>query len=218
MNFRCNREADPSAAAIANAAPKVIPQRVAWLIFAGFFLFLGSSSLFAGEPTDLLRVAAEKGIQILHDPSLKSKKEERIARLREIAYSLFDFTEMARRSLGPHWRRLTPEEQREFTSAFRDFLEKTYADKIDSYRSERAVFTREVMDRDFVEVYSKLINDKGDEFSVAYKLHRKEENWKIYDVVFENLSVVNNYRSQFQRILAKSSFAELMQMIRKKAD
>lgn len=193
------------------------PRVAAWLTLAGLS-FLGSfSPLSAGEPTDQIRQAADKGIRILADPSLKSeeKRKERIDRLREIANTLFDFTEMAKRSLGPHWHRLTPAEQKEFTNVFREFLEKVYAGKIDYYNGEEAIFTREVVDKNYAEVYSKLVNQKGDGYSVNYKLYRADGDWKVYDVVFENISVINNYRSQFHRIMTRSSFQELIQMIKK---
>jgi phospholipid transport system substrate-binding protein len=172
----------------------------------------------AGEPLEVVKTAAEKAIQILKDPALqgKDKKKERIDRLREVANPIFDYEEMAKRALGPHWRRRSPAEQEEFVKLFRDFLEKSYSDKVDLYDGQRVVFGRETIDQDFAQIESTFINSKREEFAVHYKLRRADGNWKIYDAVFENISIVNNYRSQFDRVIAKSSFDELKRLLKEK--
>jgi phospholipid transport system substrate-binding protein len=173
----------------------------------------------AGEPLEVVKAAAEKAIQILKDPALqgKDKKKERIDRLREVANPIFDYQEMAKRTLGPHWRRRSPAEQEEFVKLFRDFLERSYSDKVDLYEGQRVVFGRETVDQDFAQIESTFISAKGEEFAVHYKLRRADNSWKIYDAVIENISIVNNYRSQFDRVIAKSSFEELKRLLREKA-
>jgi phospholipid transport system substrate-binding protein len=173
----------------------------------------------AGEPLELLKVAANKAILVLKDPTLKSneKKKERIEKLKAIANPIFDFEEMAKRTLGPHWRRRTPAEQQEFVKLFRDFLERVYADRIDLYSGEKVMFGRETVENDFAQVESTLVNPKGEEVSVVYRLRRSDGKWKIYDAVVENISVVNNYRSQFDRVISKSSFDELKKILREKS-
>ena len=173
----------------------------------------------AGEPLEVVKTAAEKAIQILKDPALqgKDKKKERIDRLREVANPIFDYEEMAKRALGPHWRRRSPAEQEEFVKLFRDFLEKSYSDKVDLYDGQRVVFGRETIDQDFAQIESTFISAKGEEFAFHYKLRRADGKWKIYDAVIENISIVNNYRSQFDRVIAKSSFEELKRLLREKA-
>jgi phospholipid transport system substrate-binding protein len=147
----------------------------------------------------------------------KDKKKERIDRLREVANPIFDYQEMAKRTLGPHWRRRSPAEQEEFVKLFRDFLERSYSDKVDLYEGQRVVFGRETVDQDFAQIESTFISAKGEEFAVHYKLRRADNSWKIYDAVIENISIVNNYRSQFDRVIAKSSFEELKRLLREKA-
>ena len=181
-------------------------------------LLLATSFLWAGEPTERIRASVDTGLQVVNDPRLQSadRKKERNDRLREVVYSLFDFHEMAKRSLGSYWRKLTPQQQQEFVPAFRDFLEKIYADRVDLYNGEKAIFLKEVVDQDYAEVYSKIVNKKGTEIAVIYKMRRADGGWKVYDVAVENISLVNNYRAQFSRLMANSSFEELMKKMKEK--
>lgn len=178
----------------------------------------GGRFALAGEPLDLVKSAGERVIAILKDPKLKApdKQKERIERLREVINPIFDYEEMARRTMGAHWRRRTPSEQQEFLKLFRSFLETVYSQKVDLYEGERAVFGRETIDQDYAEVESKLTNVKGEETPVVYRLKRTDGKWKVYDAVVENISIVNNYRSQFDRVLTKSSFEELKKLLRDK--
>jgi len=189
----------------------------------GFFvasLVLGSTGwAFAGEPLDLVRTSVDKAIRILKNPELQSpeNKNERIDRLREVLNPIFDYDEMAKRALGVHWRRRTPAEQEAFVKVFRDFLERIYSDKIDLYGGEKALFGREIIDGDFARVDSTLIKPKGEEIAVVYKLRRVNGKWKVYDAVVENISIVNNYRSQFDRVISSSSYEELVKRLQEKA-
>ena len=172
----------------------------------------------AGDPTERIRFVVEQGIEILNDPKLQSKngKEVYLDRLREVVFPLFDFPEMAKRSLGFHWRRLSPEERQEFVTLFTNLLERSYAGKIDLYDGETVVFTGEVVEDNYARVDSKLVSKKGEEFSVDYKLLRTNGDWRIYDVVVEHISLVNNYRSQFNRVIANSSYKNLIKKINRK--
>ena len=117
---------------------------------------------------------------------------------------------MAQRSLGAHWQRRTPEEQTEFIKVFSDLLEQTYVDKIESYNNEKFIYMNERIDGRYAEVGSKMRTAKGEEFTINYKLHRVGEDWRVYDLVIENVSLMNNYRSQFNRILTSSTYDELV--------
>jgi phospholipid transport system substrate-binding protein len=179
---------------------------------------LSGTPALSGEPLELVKSSGEKVIAILKDPKLKApdKKQERVERLKEIINPIFDYDEMARRTLGAHWRRRTPAEQQEFLRLFHAFLEKVYSEKLDLYAGEGAVFGRETIDQDYAEVESKVTNGKGEESPVLYRLKRADGKWKVYDAVVENISIVNNYRSQFDRVITKSSFDELKKMLREK--
>jgi len=180
---------------------------------------MGGALALAGEPLELVKSAGERVIAILKDPKWKApdRKKERVERLKEIINPIFDYEEMARRTLGAHWRRRTAAEQQEFVKLFRAFLETVYSEKVDLYEGERAVFGRETIDQDYAEVESKVTNGKGEESPVFYRLKRTDGKWKVYDAVVENISIVNNYRSQFDRVLTKSSFEELKKLLREKA-
>jgi len=181
-------------------------------------VFLHQQVARAGEPLELVKSVADRVIAVLKDPKFKTpeKKNDRVDRLKEIINPIFDYDEMARRTLGAHWRRRTAAEQQEFVKLFRAFLEKIYAEKVDLYEGERVVFGRETIDGEFAEVESKVTNAKGEESPVLYRLKRTDGKWKVYDAVVENISIVNNYRSQFDRVISKSSFDELKKMLREK--
>jgi phospholipid transport system substrate-binding protein len=188
-----------------------------WLVLLLGFILIGSAH--AGEPLDVVKGAADRAVQILKDPKLlsKDKKKERVELLRGAVEPIFDFEEMAKRSLGPHWRRRTSAEQQEFVKLFQDFIEKIYSDKIDLYEGEKIVFGKETIDQDFAQVDSSIINNKGETISIIYKLRRADTKWKVYDAVVENISFINNYRSQFDRVIKSSSYEELVKRLREKS-
>jgi len=191
----------------------------------GMACLLGASLLLlalpagAGAPTEQIRATADKVLSILNNPELRSaaRKNERREQLRAVIYPRFDFAEMAKRSLGPQWSRRSPQEQREFVRLFTEVLENSYVGNIESYNGEKMTYTRENLDKDHAEVFTKVVTKKGEDFSVNYILRPVDGEWKVYDVVIENISLVNNYRSQFNRILAKASFNELLRKLQAKA-
>ena len=172
--------------------PGRVPTLLIWA-----FLFLYPLNVFADGPTVQIKSTVDQVIQILTNPQLQGegKKQERRKKLRKAIFVRFDFQQMAQRTLGAHWQRRTPEEQAEFIKVFGDLLEQTYVDKIESYNNEKFIYTNERVDGPYAEVGSKMRNSKGEEFSINYKLHRAGEDWRVYDLVIENVSIVNNYRS-----------------------
>ena len=173
----------------------------------------------AGEPTEAIRGAVNQGVEILKNTKLDTQKERAAAinRLRQIVYPLFDFNEMARRSLGANWRRLNLQQQKQFISTFTALLEKTYADQIDFYDGQKVDYTGERIDGNYAQVDSRIIDKNGQTYSVSYRLHKVEGKWGIYDVVAENISVVSSYRSQFNRVIARSSFDDLLKTMKERA-
>ena len=188
------------------------------LLLTVAFLLCSASAVRAGEPTEAIRIAINQGVDILRNAKLDNKKQraEVINRLREIVYPLFDFDEMAKRSLGANWPRLTAQQQKEFSAAFTQLLEKTYADQIDLYDGQTVAYVGETADKEYAEVNTKVKAKNGQAYSVDYRLRLVDGKWRIYDVVAENISVVNNYRSQFGRVIANSSFEELLNRIKNK--
>ena len=181
-----------------------------WLSLAlGILVLLSAGPVVAGEANDQLKQSVDKVLAILNDPTLKGmgNSQERRQKLKEVVYSRFDFNEMAKRALGSQWQKRSPEEQKEFVQLFTSLLEHAYLE---------IRFLNERQDKDFAEVNSKVINSKGQEFSLDYRLQNVNGDWKVIDVVIENISLVNNYRAQFNRLLAKSSFAELIETMKQK--
>ena len=173
--------------------------------------------LWASVPGEQVKATIDRVMEVLRDPILQSasKKAERREKLRQIILPRFDFAEMAKRALGSNWNRY-PDQQREFVTAFAQLLEETYADQIEAANGDKVVYLSERADKDYAEVVTKVISPKGEETAMTYKLHPIESDWKVYDIVVENVSVVNNYRSQFNRVLNNSSLDELIKRIKEK--
>jgi phospholipid transport system substrate-binding protein len=179
-----------------------------------------SGQAAAGLPTDQIKTTVDKALTVLRDPTLKpaAKVNDRRDQLKQILFARFDFTEMAKRALGSHWRRRTPQEQEEFVRLFTEVLEHAYADIIESYTDEKIVYVNERVDGPYADVGSKISTAKGEEYSINYKAHLVSNEWKVYDVVAENVSLVNNYRSQFNRVISHSSYEDLISRLKNKSD
>jgi phospholipid transport system substrate-binding protein len=179
-----------------------------------------ASPAAAGVPTEQIRATVERAIVVLKDPDLKpaDKTQERRDQLKKILFARFDFTEMAKRALGANWRRRTHQEQEEFVALFTELLERAYAEIIESYTDEKIIYIGERLDGSYADVASKVLTSKGEEYSINYRAHLVNGEWRVYDVVAENISVVNNFRSQFNRVISNSSYEELMRRLRNKAD
>ncbi len=173
---------------------------------------------WAGSPTERLRPAIEEVIRILDDPSLKppSRAEERQARVRAAVEDLFDWPDMGQRVLGLHWRALTEPEREEFIDLFRALLARTYLPKIALYQGERVRFVVESVEADLATVQSAVVTPGGKEAAVSYRLRRRNGQWRIYDVSVEGISLISNYRTQFNAIIQRASYQELVRRIRGK--
>jgi phospholipid transport system substrate-binding protein len=179
---------------------------------------LTASQARAGLPTDQIKTTVDKALVVLRDPRLKppAKQTERREQLKQVLFSRFNFAEMAKRSLGPNWSRRTPQEQEEFVRLFTEVLERAYGDIIESYSEAEIVYLTEKVDGGYADVNSKVVTTKGEEYSLNYRVQLVGSEWKVYDVVAENISLVNNYRSQFNRVIAKSSYEELVRRLKDK--
>lgn len=171
----------------------------------------------AGEPTDQLRGQVDRVIAALEDPALKARPAERRAAVRRIAEQIFDFEETARRALARHWRTRTPEERREFVALFTDLLERAYIGRIESYAGERVTYAGDTVEGNVATVRTRLTTREGTEVPVDYRMRRADGRWLVYDVVIEGVSLVANYRSQFNRIIETSSYEELVSRMRAQA-
>lgn len=188
------------------------------VLAAGLLVLLAAPRAWAGAPTDQLKGEINRVIKVLGDPELKkeSKLRERRAAVRKIANEIFDFGETAKRSLARHWTPRTPAEREEFVQLFADLLERSYITKIDLYGGERILYVGEVLDGDQAIVRTKLISKQATEIPVDYRMLRRGDRWLVYDVVIEGVSLVANYRAQFNKIITTSSYRELVKKLRTK--
>jgi phospholipid transport system substrate-binding protein len=157
---------------------------------------------------------------VLRDPSLKSALTQKTKRnkIRAIAQKMFDFTELSRRTLAQNWGKFSPQEQKEFIDLYTSLLEDAYADKILAYSDEKIIFTNEVaLSEKTVEVRS-IVLRKTAEIPIYYRVMLKDDGWRVYDVVIEGVSLINNYRTQFREILVNKPPASLLETIRKKVE
>jgi phospholipid transport system substrate-binding protein len=177
----------------------------------------GETRLLASAPGEQIKATVDRVMEILKDPKLQGddKKTERREKLRQVVLPRFDFAEMGKRALGNNWNRY-PEKQQEFVAAFKQLLEESYADQIQAAKGDKVVYLNERTDKNYSEVDTKVISSKGEETPMTYKLHSVDSDWKVYDIVVENVSIVNNYRSQFNRILSNASLDELIKRIKEK--
>jgi phospholipid transport system substrate-binding protein len=174
----------------------------------------------AGPPTDQLRGHVEQIVKILDDAAMRqdARERERRAAIRRVADEIFDFGEMARRSLGRHWPERSPAERQEFTRLFSDLLERSYVSKIEGYSGERIAFVGEVTDGELATVRTRIVSKQGVETPVDYRVLQQGGRWRAYDVSIEGVSLVANYRSQFNSLIQRQSYAGLVKALQAKQE
>jgi phospholipid transport system substrate-binding protein len=174
----------------------------------------------AGPPTDQLKGSIERVLQVLADQTLKgdAKAAERRQKIRAAANEIFDFPEIARRTLGRHWTTLTEPQRKEFVTLFSDLLERSYVTRIEQYGGEKIVYASERGEGDLTNVGTKILTKGGSEVPVDYRMARRGDRWLVYDVNVEGVSLVSNYRTQFNRIIQTEGAAELLKRLRTKQD
>ena len=174
------------------------------------------ASADAGAPTDQLKASVEQIVKVLEDPALKpdAKARERRAAIRKEAEVVFDFKETARRALGRHWPALSEKDRQEFTSLFTDLIERAYISKIERYSGERIAYSGETVDGGVASVRTRFVTKQGTEIPVDYRMQQRGDRWLVYDVLVEGVSLINNYRTQFDKIIQTSSYAELVRKMK----
>lgn len=181
--------------------------------------FAMGGTAFSGEPQEQLRQTTDKVLAILSDPSLRSpeRARERREMILKVIEERFDWEEMARRTLGRHWTQRTPEERQEFIRLFKELLERVYMDKVEGYSWNRLLYEGEQIDGNFAIVKVRILTSKDQPILVEYRMRRKENQWFVYDFIVEGVGLVNNYRTQFNEIIVKSSYPELIRRLRAKS-
>jgi len=174
---------------------------------------------FAGPPTDSMKGTIDEVLRIIRDKELKqaAKADERRSLLEKTVAERFDYQEMSRRALGAPWNQLSDKEKQEFVSLFQTLLTSSYAEKVESYSGEGVQYLNERTEKDYAEVRTKILSGKT-EIPLDYRLINRGADWRVYDVVVDGVSLVNNYRGQFTKILRASSYPDLVDQLRKKSD
>jgi len=192
--------------------------RLCAVMLAALLAILTALEAAAGPPTDQLKSAIDRVVKVLEDPSLKGDDrvaDRRIA-VRKIADEIFDFSEIARRALARHWQPLTDKQRAEFVSLFSDLLERSYMSKIELYGGEKIQYVGERVDGETASVSTRIATKNGTEVPIDYRLLKKGDRWLVYDVNIEGVSLVSNYRTQFNKIIQTASFEDLIQKLRAK--
>ena len=175
----------------------------------------------AGAPLEQLRLQVDRVLKLLEDPELKkeSKAKDRRVAVRKIANEIFDFSETAKRSLGRHWLARTPAERDEFVQVFTDLLERSYISRVELYGGEKIQYVSDTIEEgEQAKVQTKLVTKGGGEIPIEYRMHKKADRWLVYDVIIEGVSLVSNYRTQFNKIIQTSSFQELVKKMKSKQE
>ena len=170
------------------------------------------------SPTGAVKATIDEVIRILDDKALQQPDRlmERRKLLEKVIGSRFDYREMAKRSLPAQWRTLTEDQRREFVELFQSFLSASYADKIEGYSGEQIEYLKERLEGDYAEVRTQLVSEKT-EIPIDYRLLSRSEDWFVYDVVADGVSLVRNYRAQFDKIIRESGYDDLVEQLRKKS-
>ena len=198
----------------------MIRSRPLCLIIAGLLALSLPRAAWAGAPTEQLKAHIDQVIKILEGPGLKvdGRVKERRSAVRGVADDIFDFAETAKRSLARHWPGRTDKEREEFVSLFSDLLERSYISKIELYGGERIQYAGERIDGDVATVSTRILTKQGTEIPVDYRMLRRGDRWLVYDFSVEGVSLISNYRTQFNKIIQTSSYGELVKKMRTKQE
>ena len=195
--------------------------RMGAMVLAGVLVVgLSSAPTAAGVPTDQLKGAVERVLKTLDDPALKgdARVGDRRVAVRKIANEIFDFSEIAKRSMARHWQPLSEAQRTEFVGLFADLLERSYISKIETYGGEKIQYTAERADGEFATVSTRIITKNGTEVPVDYRMIKRADRWLVYDVSIEGVSLVSSYRTQFNKIIQTTSYNGLVSKLRNKQD
>jgi phospholipid transport system substrate-binding protein len=197
----------------------MIRHRSLILIGALAMVLVGREAL-AGAPTDQLKSSVDRVIKTLDDPAMKAegKAVERRQAVRKIANEIFAWDETAKRALARHWQARTEAQRQEFVKLFGDLLEHSYISRIENYGGEKITYLSDSVEDETAMVRTKIVTKQGSEVPVDYRMLRRGERWLVYDVVIEGVSLVSNYRTQFNKIIQTSSYEELVKRMKSKQE
>jgi len=181
-------------------------------------LLAAAGTTTAAGPTETVQTAVQQVFSREGGPVVKTlSTAERRADVRKITETLFDFTDMSERSLGGAWTQASPAQQQEFIRLFSTIITNAYLSRIEQYAGEPITYVGEKIDGDEASVQSRVVTPKGSEVALDYRLYRADGRWTVYDIYVEGISLVGSYKAQFNRIIQRGSFAELLKQLRLKA-
>jgi phospholipid transport system substrate-binding protein len=178
--------------------------------------FAGAAVAAAGDPMATVQETVRQVLSIVKDPSYQSSTSARREKLREIIAPRFDFTEMARSAMGYHWRTLSPAQRDEFVGLFTGLLEASYMGKIEGYKGQKIVYVKQSEEGSLAQVNTNIIPSGGEPIAVNYRLKQSDGTWKVYDVVIDQISLIGNYRNQFNRIMNSKWYGQLVSALKQK--
>lgn len=180
---------------------------------------LVSANASASDAMEEVKATVDQVLQILKNPEYKSALTQRRQKLRSVIGSHFDFTDMSRSALAVHWKSLSEQQRREFVPLFTSLLEEAYMSRIESYSGQQIQFLRERSNGSgYSEVYTRIVQNEAQPISVNYRLKRSDSGWKVYDVLVDGISLVQNYRSQFNRVINNDGYDSLVERIKMKVN
>ncbi|MFA7405401.1 MAG: ABC transporter substrate-binding protein [Pelobacteraceae bacterium] len=187
-------------------------KRILLLLTATLYM----TSVAWATPTDDVKKTVDEVVRIVADKEMKKNEAKRRQALKKTISTIFDYSEMAKRSLGKHWNVRTAAEKKQFADLFATLLENSYAGKIESYNNEKIVYIKEMLENDHAVIKSKVVTAARDEFTLDYRLFKHDGKWMVYDVVIEGVSLVSNYRSQFNKIITSNGYEALVKKLQSK--
>jgi phospholipid transport system substrate-binding protein len=202
------------------ARPMKQPLLVCGLTIAVFVLsFSMPSAGFAASATESVKRTIDQVLQILQDKEMKKpdRAEERRRLIEKTIGDRFGWEEMAKRTLGAQWAKVNEKQRLEFVDLFRTLLTNTYIGRIESYSGEQIQYINERLQDGFAEVRTKVSSGKT-EFPMDYRLLNKSGDWHVYDIVLDGVSLVANYRGQFNKIIHSSGYDDLVEKLRTKSE
>jgi phospholipid transport system substrate-binding protein len=189
-------------------------KRILLVLTASIFMV----SVASATPTEDVKKTVDEVVHIVADKEMKKNDVKRRHALKKAISVIFDYNEMAKRSLGKHWNVRTAAEKKQFAELFATLLENSYAGKIESYNNEKIVYIKDIVDGEYAEVKSKVVTASRDEFTLDYRLFNQNGKWMVYDVIIEGVSLVSNYRSQFNKIITSNGYDKLVKKLQSKSE
>ena len=195
--------------------------KMIWLLSLFILFGLFDSSAYAGEATDRIKAATDKLVEIFSNKKLEPPEmaDERARLIREAVDTAFDWVAFSQRALGPHWKKLSKDQKKEFVYLFGQLIEQTYMDKTRLYSDEKMIYLGEKLDEKYGIVDAAITRSSGSNIDIQFRIIKnKNEKWFVYDIHIEGVSLVNNYRSQFNNFLIRSGYSELISKLKTKLE